>query len=619
MSAVAAAERRRSGKPAVASQFAEKDAASEATRVMAALKASLSDRSPHPEGTPLSARLTMADVDVLRGVLPTLPTDVKQELASLLAHVPPAPPAISFRSFVATAKPDYRWYPYGDTIHEILMDVTAGTQKRLIIFAPPRHGKSELISRLYSAYYQYRFPHRWVGLTSYGDDLAFGLARASRENYLRAGGTLGGIRDVTSVKTISTGHSGGMWSAGVGGPITGKGFHLGIVDDPLKNSQEAQSVTIRNKHKEWWQSTFYTRTEPNAAIIIVMTPWHDDDLANWLLRRETAGEDTYPERWHIVALDAIRTPSEPFFVPPTCTLEPDPRPAGAALCPERYPLSELMKKKQSLGAYYWSAMFQARPKPREGDMLKRAWFKPMKAVPATFLAAVRYWDLAATDKKDAREHDPDFTRSMLMLCIRRQMESDTGETGTGRLSWVMVDGTGGQMGPRKRDDHIVATTQRDAVRFGRGTVVTWLEKDSGGGGEERTAAIVAKLAGHRVRTERPMGMSKPLRTEPFRDQAEAGNVYYVEDGAHNEGYWWNAECFEELAAFPNGAHDDFVDATVGAFAKTNLHDTGSEGIPIVVGIQPSAPLEGLHGSVADMENEFGDMGGIFGPDVGIMG
>lgn len=593
---------------------AEQEAASTTAAIMRDLAAMLSGPSVHPAGTPLSARLTPADVDRLARALPHLPADLKIELSKLLAHIPPAPPAISFREFVAKAKPDYRWFDYGERIHDRLMDVAEGRLRRLMIFAPPRHGKSELVSRLFSAYYQYRFPHRWVGLCSYGAELAYTLARSSRENYQRAGGVYGSARDADAVKHIQTGAHGGLWAAGVGGPITGKGFHLGLIDDPLKNSEEAKSVTIRTKHKEWWQGTFATRAEPNAAIVIIMTPWHEDDLANWLLRRETSGEDTHPERWHIIALDAIRDTSEKFFVPPTCTLEPDPRQHGEALAPERYPLSELLRKRQTVGSYYWSAMFQARPKPQEGNMFKRQWFTPLQALPSAMDALVRYWDIAGTDKRDAAEHDPDFTRSVLMGRYRERLASDSAETGQWRTRFVIVDATGGQMSPLKRDDHIVATTQRDAALYGTGVVHTWMENDPGTGGHERTAAIISKLAGHRARAEPPLGQSKELRAEPFQHQGEAGNVSYIVGD-------WNAEFFEELCGFPFAAHDDYVDAAAGAFAKVAAYADLHE-VPLVIGVQRSAALPDRHfdqREAEEMVDGLGRGGGMFGPQVGLMG
>ncbi len=591
---------------------AEAEAVAATQTVMQGILRALQGAPRTHEGQPVSTMLTVADVETIGHALPLLPHDIKCELSALLAHVPPAPPAIPFREFVAKAKPDYRWYDYGDRIHDRLMDVAEGRLQRLMIFAPPRHGKSELVSRLFSAYYQYRFPHRWVGLCSYGDDLAFTLARAARANYLAAGGTLGGIRDETVVKQFGTGHAGGMWAAGAGGPITGKGFHLGIIDDPLKNSEQAKSPVIRTKHKDWWQGTFYTRREPNAAIVIIMTPWHEDDLANWLLRRETVGEGSYPERWHLIALDALRDTREPFYVPATCTLEPDPRPHGAALCPERQSREELLRTQQSVGSYYWSAMFQARPKPQEGNKFKRQWFKPLKAVPANLEAIVRYWDIAGTDKKDAAEHDPDFTRSVLMGKFREQLASDTGETGNYLTRYVILDGSGGQMSPLRRDDHIVVKAREDGAQFGALNVAIWLERDPGGGGEERTAAMLGKLSGFRARAEPPLGASKELRAEPFQAQAEAGNVYYLEGD-------WNAEFFEELCGFPYAAHDDYVDACSGAFAKLAVTTLDAAALPVVLTYQASAPIAGTLDVGEDPTAALGGQGAMFPGGVGLIG
>ena len=207
---------------------------------------------------------------------------------------------MSFRRFAEQTNPSYIWYPHCEAIASLLDRVTEGQIRRLMIFMPPRHSKSETISRLYSAYYLLRYPDRWVGLNSYASELAYTLSRASRENYVKAGGTLHGA--ASAVKHWQTDGRGGLWAAGVGGPITGKGFHLGIIDDPLKNAEEAASATIRAKQKEWYRSTFYTRQEPGASIVIIQTRWHQDDLSGWLLDAE---ESDSPEGWWVTSMPAI--------------------------------------------------------------------------------------------------------------------------------------------------------------------------------------------------------------------------------------------------------------------------------------------------------------------------
>lgn len=171
----------------------------------------------------------------------------------------------TFAEFIRRANPRFQFYPHTVRLIDTLQRVADGEIRRLMVFMPPRHGKSETVSRMFPAYYLYRYPERWVGLNSYAAALAFTLSRNARENYRRAGGPL----TVAGVEQWETGGGGGLWAAGVGGPITGKGGHLLIIDDPLKNAEEAASPTIREKQKDWYGSTFYTRLEPNSAIVIV--------------------------------------------------------------------------------------------------------------------------------------------------------------------------------------------------------------------------------------------------------------------------------------------------------------------------------------------------------------
>jgi predicted phage terminase large subunit-like protein len=281
-----------------------------------------------------------------------------------------------FREYVDAANPKYQWYRHCVTLGEALQGVADGTIKRLMVFEPPRHGKSEEASRLFPGYYLEQHPDHWVGLSSYAAGLAFTLSRNARENYSRAGNALN--PKASGVEQWETTEGGGMWAAGVGGPITGKGAHLLIVDDPLKNAKEAASEVIREAHKDWWRSTFYTRAEPDAAIVVIQTRWHEDDLAGWLLSLEQ-GEDEDAERWHILNLEAIKEPppakdARPQF-PTTCNVLPDWRQTGEALCPERYPIDKLRRMERKIGSYYFGALYQQRPTAADGTIFKRKWWK----------------------------------------------------------------------------------------------------------------------------------------------------------------------------------------------------------------------------------------------------
>lgn len=445
---------------------------------------------------------------------------------------------MSFREFVDKATGGrFKWFWHAERLADVLQRVADGEIKRLMVFMPPRHGKSEEVSRLFPAYYLYRHPDRWVGLNSYAADLAYTFSRAAREHFVRTGGTI--KDDAGQVKHWETGHGGGLWAAGVGGPITGKGFHLGIIDDPLKNAEEAASETIREKQKDWYDSTFYTREEPGGAQVIIQTRWHEDDLSGWLLSKESSEE---PERWHIVHYEAVKEGETPAY-PESCTVEPDPRKPGEPLCEQRYSLERLEQIAKRIGGYFWAALFQQRPRPKEGGFFKWDWFKYLDVAPAVG-TRVRYWDTAGT------EGGGDWTVGVLMC------RTPEGE-------YVIEDVVRGQWSPNRKDTEIKAAADRDAAKYGRtGGVTVWLEQEAGIGGSERSQSTIRMLAGYRVKAERITG-SKEARAEPLASQAEAGNVKLVR-GA------WNRDFLNEMCDFPHGKHDDQVDAASGAFNKLAL-------------------------------------------------
>jgi predicted phage terminase large subunit-like protein len=448
---------------------------------------------------------------------------------------------LTFRQFVSLVRPRYQWYLHCERLAAVLQKVADGEIKRLMVFMPPRHGKSEEVSRLFAAYFLYRFPERWVGINSYAADLAFTLSRAARENYTEAGGKV--KADAAAVKHWETGQGGGMWAAGVGGPITGKGFHLGIIDDPLKNAEEAASETIREKQKEWYSSTFYTReepwsdTDPNGAIIVIQTRWHEDDLAGWLLSEETQigdeGEEE-PERWHIVNFEAIKEDCSPE-VPASCTLEPDWRKAGEALCPERRPIEKLRKIAARIGSYFFGALFQQKPTPKEGSFFKVGAIEIVDVAPAQAKMTVRAWDLGAT------EGDGDFTAGVKM------------SEAAGGIFYVH-DVRRGQWGPDTADAEIKQTAAID----GRQVSIHGAQ-DPGAAGKRDAQAFVRMLSGFTVETELVSG-PKEARARAFASQVNAGNVKLVKGE-------WNRAFIEELRAFPRGKKDDQVDAAADAFNK----------------------------------------------------
>ena len=367
------------------------------------------------------------------------------------------------RRFVKRANPRFVFYPHCDLLAGVLERVARGEIKRLMIFLPPRHTKSELVSRLFSAYYLLNNPHHFVGINSYAAELAFTLSSAARDNFIKCGGELSSR--TTAKNHWETTQGGGMWAAGVGGPITGKGFHLGIIDDPIKNSEDANSETIREKQKEWYSSTFYTREEPDAAIIVIQTRWHEDDLAGWLLQEEQNDESGIgAENWHIVNLPAFA--DEPQTFPDSCTVEPDPREIGEPLCPERYSAEKLLKKKAK-GERNFEALYQQHPTPKEGYFFDVTQLEIVDEIPAD-RRQVRGWDKAAT------KGDGDFTAS-----------GKVSKNGTG--IFYIEDVTRGQWDTATRDKHIRQTAETD------GRPVRQIgEQEPGSGGKESAENLKVK-------------------------------------------------------------------------------------------------------------------------------
>lgn len=442
------------------------------------------------------------------------------------------PKPLTFREYVDKVRPGYVWYDHCAKLAAVLQRVADGELTRVMVFEPPRHGKSELVSRLFTGYYLYRHPERWVGLNSYGAELAYTLSRAARSYYLRAGGA---TRDVAAaVKHWETGKGGGLWAAGVGGPITGKGFHLGVIDDPIKNAEEAASEVIRAKQKEWYGSTFYTREEPGGAIVLVQTRWHEDDLSGHLLAQESDTEECQPERWHIVSMEAVKEEAAPKF-PATCTIEPDPRPTGAALCPERYPLAKLMRIARTVGSYIFAALFQQRPAPAEGGMFKT--FPILNGLPPN-CRFIRYWDKAGTAGGGA------YTAGVKMAL-----------TPDGR--YIVVHIVRGQWSAGEREAIIRSTAAIDGPEC-----IVWVEQEPGSGGKESAENTVKNLSGYTCYIERVTG-DKETRARPMAAQSEIGNVYMMKAD-------WNQAFVDEAQTFPNGRYKDQIDAAGGAFNKLAL-------------------------------------------------
>jgi predicted phage terminase large subunit-like protein len=431
------------------------------------------------------------------------------------------------------------WQPYRHL--KATSDAIVGMTERdecdlLIIDQPVRHGKTELCSRWTPAWYLSKHPERRVLLASYEADFAATHGRRVREILIEHGQPFGlGIDPASRAanRWELAGTDGGMGTAGAGGAITGKGGHLLIVDDPIKNIEEAHSPVMREHLWEWWQSVFLTRREPGGKVLLIMSRWHEDDLVARLLKAETG-----------MRIKRLRMPA---------IAEPDDmlgRRPGDALCPERYDEQALDRIRVDVGPSAWASLYQQRPIAQGGGMFRRDRFKvwtEAKRTPddlyyqlgETVVDDALCWRFTTMDPAFIRSRKSDFTAvatwavaptdpPALMLLDMRRQRVDHAEHATivqevwdqWKPAWIGIER---QMATLS----LFADVQR------RGVVVRWLKPDR----------------------------NKVARAETAVALTDAGRIYLP---AHAP---WLLDFLDEVVSFPVAAHDDQVDVLAYAAAE----------------------------------------------------
>jgi predicted phage terminase large subunit-like protein len=280
----------------------------------------------------------------------------------------------SLLSFTEYTNPAYKGANHHRLIADKLEAVERGEIDRLMIFMPPRHGKSELASKRFPAWCLGRNPKRQIIAASYNSDLANDFGRNVRNiiaepefNQVFRNVTL--APDSQAANRMNTNHGGTYVAAGVGTAVTGRGADIALIDDPFKDREEADSERRRDVVWDWYRSTLFTRLMPGGAIVLIQTRWHEDDLAGRLL-------DAEGDQWEVLDLPAINND-------------------GEALWPEWYDLKALNRIKDTIGQREWSALYQQQPQPDDGTYFQRAWFKEWDKLPT-----VHYYgtsDYAVTD------------------------------------------------------------------------------------------------------------------------------------------------------------------------------------------------------------------------------
>ena len=239
-----------------------------------------------------------------------------------------------------------------------LLQVASGKIKRLLINMPPQHGKSEFTSKYFPAWYLATHPQNKLILASYETNFAVSWGRKSKEVFDESVAKYYGVKRNQNINiqgNWETEQGGSMYCVGVGGGITGRGANIFIIDDPVKNNEQAMSPVYRDKTLDWYQSVASTRLSPESCVIIIMTRWHVDDLAGRLLKQAELDGD----KWEVISMPAIAEPNDILG-----------RKVGEALWENRYSKTILEERKRQVGEFWWSAMYQQSPYLKGGKVFK---------------------------------------------------------------------------------------------------------------------------------------------------------------------------------------------------------------------------------------------------------
>ena len=404
-------------------------------------------------------------------------------------------------------------------IADKLQQIESGQIKRLMLFMPPRHGKSELCSIRFPAWYLGRNQQKQVIGCSYSENLAYTFSYAIRETisttaYQRLWpvqlDTSGSVRWQLAGKNNKRSS---YIAAGVGGGITGEGADLLIIDDPVKNAEEAESEVYREKVYQWYITTARTRLQPDASIILVQTRWHMADLAGRLL--EDAERDPLADQWQVVSFPAIKD--------------------DKALWPERYNIPTLTNIRATIGSKAFESLYQGNPVAAEGNVFKREWWKYYKELPP-FKRVIHSWDTAFKDKA---QNDysvntvwGEAVNGYYLLDMWRQ-----------KVEYPELKRTAISMNSRDKP-HMVLIEDKASGQ----SLIQELRRD--------TAIPLMPVK---------VDADKSARAYAITPLIESGRVFLPESAP------WLHTFLEELSAFPNGEHDDIVDSTTQALRTLGNH------------------------------------------------
>jgi predicted phage terminase large subunit-like protein len=409
---------------------------------------------------------------------------------------------------------------------------------RFIVTMPPRHGKSTTCSAWLPFWFLNLFPEKHVMLVSYGAEFAQKWGRRVRRlaNIHKDETMMRIAPDSRSAAEWETTEEGGMKSLGIGGDATGRGADLLIIDDPVKNSEEARSPVMRQKTWEFWQETLRTRIEPGGTVLVVQTRWNEDDLAGRLIAEDNErAERGEPKRWTCIDFPALAEGDDELG-----------RTEGEPLWPGRFDLEMLAEIRIDVGSYAWSALYQQRPSPEGGGMFRKTDF--------------RYW-YQNPDHSMVLVHENGTEERLMPSDVWRAQITDTAMEIKTVNDWTVTL----TYAVTKKRQVILLDVVRVRIEVpDQLPQIRRLKKQW----RPRWSGVEVKGSGHGIIQEaRRQGlMLRPIKAVKDKvTRASPAAALYEQHAVFHPRYApWLAEYEHELQAFPNGAFDDQVDTIAHA-------------------------------------------------------
>lgn len=426
-------------------------------------------------------------------------------------------------SFQMLTNPKYRPNWHHEAIAKELEEIERSGDlhfKVLIVMVPPRHGKSQQCSIDFPAWYLGRNPDKEIITASYSGELAQEFGGKTREKIDMDAFKLifedVKLREDERAKGKWRTQQGGSYiSVGVGGAITGRGAHILLIDDPIKNREEAESAVYRDKIWNWFTSTAFTRLEPKGVVILVMTRWHLDDLAGRILAHPDLGPKTKVMRF--AAMSEFQESNRGQYEP---------------LWPDKYPKEELLDIKSTIGPYDWACLYQGSPILSENQEMRDDWIRRISETVVGMMNVKRYLTI---DTAMSKRSGADFTG----FCDNR----------VNTQNFWHLQAWKARLNPEELVNAIFSlheTRRYDKIGIEKTAYSEGLKPFLDAEQRRRNKFLPIVELQHRE-------INKEVRIRGLIPRYASGSVYHIEGQCK--------ELEEEMRSFPVGAHDDVLDAT----------------------------------------------------------